>query len=151
VDHLEFYLLNYFKPATYQVTRDVSRGRNLFDQIEGSSCHIADIRIRRDRRGADVETVYDPEHGIFNNLFATATPLFTPVDDGTGHPPLKQPKLGPFAVRNIFSDFKRHDLGPNFYERNYDGSIRREFMTTPLWGRGHDGTLWPRRPQHQSH
>ena len=48
-------------------------------------------------------------------------------------------------MRNIFTDFKRHDLGPNFHERNYDGSIRREFMTTPLWGvgttapYGHDG------------
>ena len=48
-------------------------------------------------------------------------------------------------VRNIFTDFKRHDLGPNFYERNYDGSTRRLFMTTPLWGvgttapYGHDG------------
>jgi hypothetical protein len=37
VDHLEFYLLNYFKPATYKVTQDVSRGRNLFDRIECSS------------------------------------------------------------------------------------------------------------------
>ena len=60
-------------------------------------------------------------------------------------PPLKQPKLEPFEVRNIFTDFKRHDLGPNFHERNYDGSIQREFMTTPLWGvgttapYGHDG------------
>jgi hypothetical protein len=37
VDYLEFYLLNYFKPATYKVTQDVSRGRNLFDRIECSS------------------------------------------------------------------------------------------------------------------
>jgi hypothetical protein len=48
-------------------------------------------------------------------------------------------------VKNIFSDFKRHDLGTKFHERNYDGSIRREFVTTPLWGvgttapYGHDG------------
>ena len=58
---------------------------------------------------------------------------------------LKPPKLGPFMVKNIFTDFKRHDLGPNFYERNYDGSLRKEFLTTPLWGvgstapYGHDG------------
>lgn len=71
--------------------------------------------------------------------------LFRPVDDGTTHPPLKQPKLESFEVKNIFADFKRHDLGPNFHERNYDGSIQREFMTMPLWGvgttapYGHDG------------
>jgi hypothetical protein len=40
---------------------------------------------------------------------------------------------------------KRHDLGPNFHERNYDGSITTHFMTEPLWGvgssppYGHDG------------
>ena len=48
-------------------------------------------------------------------------------------------------MRNFFADLKRHDLGPNFHERNFDGSIQREFMTEPLWGvgssapYGHDG------------
>jgi CxxC motif-containing protein (DUF1111 family) len=80
-----------------------------------------------------------------NNLFATATPLFNTVSDGSGFPALKQPKLQPFLVRNIFTDFKRHDLGPAFYERNYDGTITREFLTAALWGvgttapYGHDG------------
>jgi hypothetical protein len=134
VDYLEFYLLNYFKPATYKSTPMTVRGRRLFERLECPSCHIA-----------DVETVYDSQRGLFNHLFATATPLFNAVDDRSGHPPLKQPRLQPFTVRNIFSDFKRHDLGPNFHERNYDGSMRREFMTTPLWGvgttapYGHDG------------
>ena len=48
-------------------------------------------------------------------------------------------------MRNFYSDLKRHDLGPAFHERDYDGTIRREFVTTPLWGvattapYGHDG------------
>ena len=145
VDYLEFYLLNYFKPATYKITQSVTRGRALFDRIGCAGCHVADLTVARDRRVADVETVYDPERGHFNNLFSTAIPRFKVVDDGTTHPALKSPRLESFPVRNIFSDFKRHDLGPNFYERNYDGSIRREFITTPLWGvgttapYGHDG------------
>jgi hypothetical protein len=145
VDYLEFYLLNYFKPATYKVTQSTMKGRAHFDRIGCAGCHVANLTIRRDRRVADVETVFDPNRGHFNNLFATATPLFQPVDDSSGFPPVKQAKLEPFDVKNIFSDFKRHDLGPNFYERNYDGSMRREFMTTPLWGvgttapYGHDG------------
>jgi hypothetical protein len=145
VDYLEFYLLNYFKPATYEITPGVTKGRKLFDRIGCGACHVADLRIDRDRRVADVETAYDVERGRFNHLFATATPLFTAVDDGTPHPPIKQPKLASFHVKNIFSDFKLHDLGPDFHERNYDGSLRREFMTTPLWGvgstapYGHDG------------
>ena len=145
VDYLEFYLLNYFKPATYKTTPSSAKGRQLFDRIGCGGCHVADLQLHRDRRVADVETVYDPQRGLFNSLYATAAPLYDAVDDRSGHPPVKQPKLQPFIVKSIFTDFKRHDVGAGFYERNYDGSIRREFMTTPLWGvattapYGHDG------------
>jgi mono/diheme cytochrome c family protein len=145
VDHLEFYLLNYFKPATYEQTRATQKGRQVFNAIGCARCHIPDLPINHDRRVADLETVFDPSRGIFNALFATATPLFNSVDDHTALPALKLPKGGPFLVKNIFTDLKRHDLGPNFYERNYDGTMRKEFLTTPLWGvgstapYGHDG------------
>ncbi len=145
VDYLEFYLLNYFTPATYKVTRNGHWGRALFDRIGCSACHIADFTLNRDRRVADVATVYDRDRGNFNHLFATARPLFRSIDDGSPFPSLKAPKLEAFEVRNIFTDFKRHDLGSDFYERDYDGSMRREFMTLPLWGvgstapYGHDG------------
>jgi hypothetical protein len=145
VDHFEFYLLNYFKPGIYQQTNETTKGRITFQQIGCAQCHISDLQINHDRRVADLETVYDPVNGIFNNLFATATPFFNETDDHTGFPTLKQPKLGLFLVKNIFTDLKRHDLGPNFYERNYDGTLRTQFLTTPLWGvgstapYGHDG------------
>jgi hypothetical protein len=48
-------------------------------------------------------------------------------------------------ARNIFTDFKRHDLGPAFHERQYNGTLVQMFMTEPLWGvgstppYGHDG------------
>lgn len=51
-------------------------------------------------------------------------------------PTLKRPPLQPFLVKNIFTDFKRHDLGPNFWERNFDGTLQKEFLTTALWGVG---------------
>jgi hypothetical protein len=139
VDHLEFYLLNYFKPATYEETNSTRHGRMLFEQIGCAVCHIPDLQINRDRRVADVETVYDPVHGIFNNLFATAIPLFNTIDDGSGFAALKPPRFQPFVVKNIFTDFKRHDLGPNFYERNYDGTVRTQLLTTALWGAGSTG------------
>ena len=145
VDHFEFYLLNYFKAATYEQTNTTRHGRMLFEQMGCAVCHIPDLQIRRDRRVADVETVYDPVNGIFNSLFATATGLFTTTDDGRGFPLLKSPRFQPFLVKNIFTDLKRHDLGPNFYERNYDGTMRTQFLTTALWGvgttapYGHDG------------
>jgi hypothetical protein len=62
------------------------------------------------------------------------------------------------VVRNFFADMKRHDLGPNFHERNFPNfvaapgaplsgpfSFTTQFMTEPLWGvgdtppYGHDG------------
>ncbi len=145
IDHFEFYLLNYFKPGTYEQSRWVGEGKRRFVQIGCAVCHVPDLTINRDRRVADVETVFDPVRGIFNGLFATATPLFNAVNDGSGQPTLKQPKRGPFVVRNIFTDFKRHDLGKNFHERNYDGTMQTKFLTTALWGvgstppYGHDG------------
>ena len=145
VDYLEFYLLNYFKPGLYEQTPSVMRGRQTFNRIGCGSCHVSDLQIDKDRRVADLETVYDPDRGNFNHLFATATPLINVTDDGSGLPTRKAPKLQPFLVKNIFTDFKRHDLGPNFWERNYDGTYRHQFLTTALWGvgttapYGHDG------------
>ena len=145
VDYLEFYLLNYFKPALYEQNGVTKRGALVMGQIGCTSCHMADLGIDRDRRVADVETVYDEKHGIFNGLYATATPLADPVDDGSGMPSLKKPRLQPFLVQNIFTDFKRHDVGPSFYERNWDGTLQKQFLTRPLWGigskasYGHDG------------
>jgi len=139
VDHLEFYLLNYFKPATYKQTEATERGRRVFNRVGCASCHVSDLMINHDRRVADVETVYDSTRGIFNHMFATAIPLFSVVDDGSGNFPMKSPAGNPFLVRNIFTDFKRHDLGPNFYERNWDGTIQKTFLTRPLWGAGSTG------------
>jgi len=145
VDYLEFYLLNYFRPATYEASAATEGGRRLFREIGCARCHIPNLQVRQDRRVADVSTTFDRDRGIFNGLFATATPLHGTEDDGHGLPALKPPLLRPFLVRNIYTDLKRHDLGPSFHERNYDGTLRTEFMTAPLWGvgstapYGHDG------------
>lgn len=145
VDFLEFYLLNYFKPGHGEQTDGVRNGREIFARAGCASCHVQDLVIDRDRRVADVETVHDPVQGIFNGLFATATPLFRTLNDSASLPAAKLPLLRPFVVQDIFTDFKRHDLGPNFHERLYDGTVRKEFMTTALWGvgstppYGHDG------------
>jgi hypothetical protein len=145
VDHMEFYLLNYFKPGTYRQTALTEEGLATFNQIGCNRCHIQDLTLARDRRVADVETVYDPQRGIFNQLFATASLRLVEQNDGSGHPTLKLPALQPFVVRNFFADLKRHDLGPKFHERNYNGTMVTRFMTEPLWGvgstppYGHDG------------
>ncbi|MBK7948480.1 MAG: thiol oxidoreductase-like protein [Deltaproteobacteria bacterium] len=145
VDHMEFYLLNYFKPAVHEQSRLAQAGRQVFDAVGCGSCHVPDLRIERDRRVADVETRFDPVRGVFNRLFATASLRLVAVDDGSGFASLKRPAREPFVVRNFFADLKRHDLGPAFHERNYDGTTTTHFMTEPLWGvgstspYGHDG------------
>jgi len=148
VDFMEFYLLNYFKAGNNfdGLSHDAADGRNQLNNLGCTGCHVATMSINHDRRVADFETVFDATRGNpFNRLFATATTLFNVIDDHTGLPTLKTPAQGRFEVKNIFTDFKRHDLGPNFYERNYDGTTQKQFLTTPLWGvgttapYGHDG------------
>ncbi|MBZ5682640.1 MAG: thiol oxidoreductase-like protein [Acidobacteriia bacterium] len=139
VDHLEFYLLNYFKPGHDQQNATTDHGRAMFNKAGCSSCHIANMTINHDRRVADVETAYDSVNGVFNSLFATASTLYYTKDDGSGQPYLKLPLGNSFVVKDIFTDFKRHDVGPSFYERNWDGTLQTQFLTRPLWGVGSTG------------
>ena len=165
VDFMEFYLLHYFKPAKHSgvhssQTTEINTGRTVFNSAGCASCHVADLTINSDRRVADVETVFNPSQGNpFNRLFATATAFPFVIDDPVPDPPIKTFGANPafpqsasaparaFVVRNFFADLKRHDLGPNFHERNHDNRTApgRLFVTEPLWGvgstppYGHDG------------
>src|SRR5207249_7228006 len=55
------------------------------------------------------------------------------------------PRRQSATIRGIYSDFKYHDVGPDFYQMQFDGSVIKSFRTTPLWGvgttapYGHDG------------
>jgi hypothetical protein len=144
VDYLEFYLLNYFKPGQYRTTPRSAEGLRFMEQIGCTTCHVRNLEVRHDRRVADAETTYDPERGIFNELFTEVYPLFGPLKDSDPYPQLL-PIGGKFFVENVFTDLKRHDLGPNFHERDFDGSRITSHVTEPLWGvattapYGHDG------------
>ena len=150
VDHMEFYLLNYFKPARGKIDNDVLAGEIMMGQFRCTNCHIKDLTIRKDRRIADVETAFNATSGNpFNRLFATASLRLT-EQAGSGSPSIKNPSLQSFIVRNIHTDFKRHNMGKNFNERNYNSTststnFQTLFMTEPLWGvgdsppYGHDG------------
>lgn len=146
VDHLEFYLLNYFKPGQYETTARTDQGLALMGEIGCTDCHVQTLTINHDRRVADVETTYDPDQGIFNQMFAVAAGRF--VDDTSDADPNNHTRLPAgeaFVVDNFFSDLKRHDLGPAFHERDNDGSRITKHVTEPLWGvgstapYGHDG------------
>jgi hypothetical protein len=156
VDFEEFYLLHYFKAGT-QVTPTnsaaVTMGRGTFTAIGCNSCHRATFTIASDRRVADLETNFSDftpampamSGNPFNRMFAVATLFLTVTDDMSGFPTLKRHSNHSFVVRNFFADLKRHDLGLNFAERNYEGTLQNVFITEPLWGvgttapYGHDG------------
>jgi CxxC motif-containing protein (DUF1111 family) len=144
IDHMEFYLLNYFKPGTGPGSQRTAQGLGLMSSARCTDCHVQNLAIQADRRVADVETVHDPVRGIFNRLFATATTKFVVTPDSDAHPKLL-PQRAPFTVANFFSDLKRHDLGPAFHEREFDGTLVKQMVTEPLWGvattapYGHDG------------
>ena len=147
VDAMEFYLLNYFKPGLDRQTPETAAGFESFRQIGCGTCHVDDFFVNHDRRVADVRTTHDPErgNGVYNSYYAEARARFTTNDDGSGHPSLKRASRAGFRVQDIFTDFKRHDLGTGFHERNFDGSLTTKLLTTPLWGvgstppYGHDG------------
>jgi hypothetical protein len=105
--------------------------KSLEQQVGGAStsCHVESLTIDHDRRVADVDTRYDPDRGIFNNLFATATGLTLATTDDPALPARLDPAGGSFAVENLNADLKRHDLGLKFHERNFAGTLQKEFMT----------------------
>ncbi len=147
LDATEFYLLNYFRPGQGRTSAQSSAGLGVFQSIGCANCHIRTLVIEHDRRVADVDTRFDElrSNRVFNSLYALATPRFSSFDDGSGMPPIKAALNSQFEVRGIFADFRRHDLGAAFHERNFDGSVTTLFMTEPLWGvastapYGHDG------------
>lgn len=145
VDHMELYLLNCFKPGSYRSTFSSQLGRHTMQVIGCMKCHRRNLPIANDRRVADVVPQYDPANGVINHMFASAIPKFVTQPGGGTYPDFKVPAGNSFLVRNIFADFRRHDLGPKFWERNFDGTITKKHMTEPLWGvastapYGHDG------------
>ena len=144
VDFLEFYLFSYFKAGTGEQTPLDSHGRKLFEETGCTTCHIPTADPARSAGGRRGDRVR-PRAGPFQPaLFHRALIAREPVIDRAGRG-REDSAYQPFVVENIYTDFKRHDLGPNFHERSYDGTIRTAFMTSPLWGvgstppYGHDG------------
>ncbi len=144
LDYMEIYLLNYFRPGIGKSTARSDQGLALLNASGCTGCHVQNFVIDHDRRVADLDTRYDADRGIFNHLYASARTLFDVVPDGAAYPKL-MPRRDAFVVIDLFTDFKRHDLGADFHERNYDGTVHTQFLTAPLWGvgtkapYGHDG------------
>ena len=123
MDILEFQLLNHPRPAQ-KVDSRFRAGQQTFGAIGCTDCHRSQWSIPHDRRFFDLET--DFQQGRLSGR-------------------LRKLSGGPRDFAGIYSDFRHHDMGEDFYETQYDGSRTRAFRTSPLWGvgstapYGHDG------------
>jgi hypothetical protein len=95
-------------------------GQQRFAEIGCADCHVPSLPLRStrfvlaSRTGQPAVTIDLAEHG--------------------GEPRIARGSDGSFALF-LFSDLKRHDLGPALAEPRPDrGALAAQFLTRPLWG-----------------
>jgi hypothetical protein len=146
LDVTEWYLLNHPAPARGRPTNDAKTGEKLFHSIGCATCHVPDWhllahdpkakdhdRFDGDRRFFDLQVAWNEKTDRLEGRIISLVSR----DVKAERTPRQVPKRGAFTVRGVYSDFKYHDVGPDFYQIQFDGSIVREWRTTPLWGVGH--------------
>lgn len=141
LDVAEWYLMNHPSPARGKRTSDVVIGEKLFAKIGCATCHTPDWHLEAhqpakkfdgDRRFFELEVAWND---ATDRLEGKVRDLTKKVQDKKG---LRHvPKREAYTIRGIYSDFKYHDVGEEFYQMQYDGTIVRQWRTTPLWGLGH--------------
>jgi hypothetical protein len=163
LDVVEWYLLNHPAPTRGRPSPEAKRGEWLFGTIGCALCHIPDwhlpaggtdlaarglggqdppSRKRLDYRAAGDRRFFDLRV-TFNPATERLEGQLVSLADRRGD--RLTPRRGPVAVRGVYSDFKYHDVGPAFYQMQFDGTLVRRWRTTPLWGvgstapYGHDG------------
>jgi hypothetical protein len=150
LDVAEWYLLNHPAPARGLITAEVRRGEELFKKAGCAGCHVPDWHLQAANPTAkDYTSRYDGDRRFFELQVAhndkadrLEGKLVSLADRRKG---LWLPRRQAYTVRGIYTDFKYHDLGKDFYQVQFDGSIIRRWRTAPLWGvgttapYGHDG------------
>jgi hypothetical protein len=144
LDVVEWYLLNHPAPARSKSTPDVVRGEQLFQRIACTTCHVPDWHLQAYSPGArDYTERYDGDRRLFelqvafNDKTERLEGRLHYLADKRGN--RWMPRRQASTVRGIYSDFKYHDVGPDFYQMQFDGSVVRHWRTTPLWGAGTTG------------
>ncbi len=146
LDVAEWHFLNHPSPARGRNTSDVKAGEKLFQQIGCATCHVPDWQLLPGNPNAkDYTQRFDGDRRFFDlavafndkteRLEGKVVKLTNKVKDKKGERDV--PKRGATTVRGIYSDFKYHDVGEDFYQMQYDGSIVKKWRTAPLWGVGH--------------
>lgn len=124
-------------PQTPRLQEAFAAGKPLFEEVGCATCHRPTLELRE----PVIETVTD------NPTLADLPPLLIDVarDGESPKPEPKDAQETAFLV-HLFSDLKRHDMGPELASPVGQGAIpASHFLTRPLWGLGftapylHDG------------
>jgi hypothetical protein len=125
ISALEIFIATMDRPVREKMDRAAKRGFKRFEEIGCVECH----RPRMETAGRVLklgcpEVPDDPEANIFYS-----------VDLGKKPTDFDGIKGGGLAIE-LFSDLKRHDMGPYLAEsfRGADETRNREFITAKLWG-----------------
>src|SRR5262249_45974240 len=133
-----------------KITTDVTAGERLFKTIGCVSCHVPDWHLHAYNPGAkDYTERFDGDrrffelHVAFNDRTERLEGKLISLAAKKGQ--RWRTRRGAATVRGVYSDFKYHDVGLDFYQVQFDGSVVRQWKTAPLWGvgttapYGHDG------------
>jgi hypothetical protein len=150
LDMTEWYLLNHPSPTRGRLTPDVVAGEKLFHKVACASCHTPDWHLHAYNPGAkDYTRRFDGDRRFFdlevafNDKTERLEGKVVSLADRVGDRLV--PRRQTYTIRGIYSDFKYHDVGEEFYQLQFDGSVIRKWRTAPLWGvgttapYGHDG------------
>ncbi len=103
-----------------------ARGRAVFDEVGCATCHRPVLELR------DPVIEVRPDHPDY----ADRAPILIDVAVDGEHPRI-EPRtiLSPVYEVQLFSDLRRHDMGPELATPGNQGSIPPSvFLTRPLWG-----------------
>lgn len=143
LDLAEWFMLNLPRPTFAGSKKDFHMGLRLMEHMKCTTCHKArwdikpqDATFDGDRRLFDLDVVWNTSteqiEGSLDPLYTKAGLDYIPNRDG-------------FTVTGIFSDFKHHNMGKGFKERDFGGIENTIWRTPFLWGVGsgfpwgHDG------------
>jgi hypothetical protein len=125
ISALDIFLATMDRPRQKKLDREVRLGFEHFQDIGCAECHRPALQTESRYLGFSYpEVPADPQQNIFYRVDLNRAPSrFDKGDEGG-------------IVVELFSDLKRHDMGPGLAESFHRASDKRntEFITAKLWG-----------------
>ena len=125
VSALEIFATTQETPVQLELGKDERKGFNRFHTVGCAACHRPVMRTHSPYlKYSFPEISTDPDANVFYTVDLRETPSAFPESNGGG---INVP---------MFSDLKRHDMGPGLAESFHGANDRknREFITAKLWG-----------------